>query len=272
MAGGLAYMTGPVGRPLRAGASIVDIGAATYGVVGILAALYRRPITGRGENIQAGLFETTVFWMNQHIARAQLSGETPLPFAGGKDGMGSVMGWGVYQLFPTRDGRDVFIAATANRHWELLCQVLGFDDWEHDPELDSNAKRAAHRMRIADRISAATAQQAYDDLTSRLDEAGVPYAPVNTPTDLVDDPHLEAREQWMSLDVPGFEGLKVPALPISMGESHNPVRLRPPALGEHTSEILASVGFNEAEIANLQANGVVRQTAKILDLEPEVAD
>ncbi|MFN0071452.1 MAG: CaiB/BaiF CoA transferase family protein, partial [Chloroflexota bacterium] len=199
MAGGLAYMTGPPGRPLRAGASIIDIGAATYGVVGILAALYKRQFTGQGEQIQSGLFETTVFWMNQHIARAQLSGQTPAPFAAGKDGMGSVMGWGVYQLFPTRDGRDVFIAATANRHWTRLCGVLGFDDWANHPDFDSNAKRAERRMAIAERIASVTVTCGFDELTARLEEADVPYAPVNTATDLVADPHLNGRGQWMPL-------------------------------------------------------------------------
>jgi crotonobetainyl-CoA:carnitine CoA-transferase CaiB-like acyl-CoA transferase len=267
MAGGLAYMTGPPGRPLRAGASIVDIGAATYGVVGILAAVYRRQVTGRGESIQSGLFETTVFWMNQHIARAQLSGKTPLPFAAGKDGMGSVMGWGVYQLFPTADGRDVFIAVTANRHWTKLCGVLGFSDWAEDTDFDSNTKRAQQGPMIADRIASVTKNYAFDELTRLLDEAEVPYAPVNTPSDLVQDPHLDGRGQWMPLDVPGHPDLKVPALPINMGETHFDVRRQPPRLGEHTDEILASVGYTPEEIDGLKEQQVVRRTDALLNVE-----
>jgi crotonobetainyl-CoA:carnitine CoA-transferase CaiB-like acyl-CoA transferase len=269
MAGGLAYMTGPPGRPLRAGASIIDIGAATYGVVGILAAVYRRQLTGRGESIQSGLFETTVFWMNQHIARTQLSGVTPAPFAAAKDSMGSVMGWGVYQLFPTRDGRDVFIAVTANRHWARLCEVLGFDDWARDSTFDSNTKRAQQRILIADRIASVTVNYGFDELTRMLDEAEVPYAPVNTPTDLVDDPQMNGRDHWMPLDVPGHPGLKVPALPMSMGDTRYEVRLQPPRLGEHTDEILESVGYAPEEIQALKSTGVVRRTDELLDVESE---
>jgi len=269
MAGGLAYMTGPPGRPLRAGASIVDIGAATYGVVGILAAVYRRQVTGRGESIQSGLFETTVFWMNQHIARTQLSGITPLPFAAPKDGMGSVMGWGVYQLFPTSDGRDVFIAVTANRHWARLCEVLGFSDWSKDPSFDSNTKRAEQRILIADRIASETVKYGFDELTRMLDEAEVPYAPVNTPADLVDDPQMDGRDHWMRLDVPGHPDLKVPALPMSMGDTRYQVRLQPPRLGEHTDEILSAIGYSPEEIAVLKNEQVVRRTDALLNVETE---
>lgn len=267
MAGGLAYMTGPPGRPLRAGASIIDIGAATYGVVGVLAALYRRGMTGRGEHVQSGLFETTVFWMNQHIARAQLTGKTPEPFAAGPTGMASVMGWGVYQLFPTRDSRDVFIAVTANRHWTRLCRVLGFDDWENDPELGSNRKRAGHRVRIAERIAAVVVRYTFDEITALLDEAEIPYAQVNTPTDLVDDPHLNGRGQWMPLDVPGYQGLKVPSLPMTVGDAHYQVRLQPPRLGEHTDDILTELGYSPVEVAELKSREVVLRSDRLLDTD-----
>src|SRR3954469_9890603 len=142
MAGGLAYLTGPKGQPLRAGASITDIGAATYGVVGILAALYRRQTTGEGENIESGLFETIVFWMNQHLARAQLTGKDPAPRGPGASGMARTMGWVVYQLFPTRDGQAVFIAVTSNRHWTKLCEVLSFNDWNASADFETHRKRS----------------------------------------------------------------------------------------------------------------------------------
>lgn len=269
MAGGLAYMTGPPGQPLRAGASIIDIGAATYGLVGVLAALYRRQQTGLGEHIESGLFETTVFWMNQFIARAQLTGQTPAPFASAPGTMGGFMGWGVYQLFPTSEGREVFIAVTANRHWTRLCRVLGFDDWAEDPAFDNNRKRSAQRPRIAERIAEAVRQFTFDEITARLDEAEVPYAQVNTPADLVNDPHLNGREQWMPLDVPGYAGLKVPSLPMAIGEHRYEVRLQPPALGEHTDTILAELGYSSAQIEELKSNRAALQSDRLLEIDSE---
>ena len=143
MMGSMAYMTGPAGRPLRAGSSVIDIGAATYGVLATLAALVDRQRTGRGQRIQSGLFESTVWFVAQHVAQASLNGESPVPMP--ERGMGSRLGWGVYRLFTTADDRQVFIAITSNGHWQRFCTEFGLADLAADPDLDSNAKRAANR-------------------------------------------------------------------------------------------------------------------------------
>lgn len=264
MAGGLAYMTGPPGQPLRAGASIVDIGAATYGVVGVLAALYQRQQTGRGQQVRAGLFETTVFWVGQHITGTQLSGRVPEPMS--VYSMGRNMGWGVYQLFPTRDGRQLFIAATSNRHWERLCQELGLTDLGNDPNLNTNAKRVAQRPMLADRIAAVTRQMNYDDLVTRLTEAGIPHAPLNTPTDLLDDPHLQAGRRLLPVDVPDHPGLLAPTLPVLVGDTEYTVRRPPPFLGEHTDEVLREAGYAPAELTDLENRGVIRHQGGMLQV------
>ena len=190
MGGGLAYLTGFKDQPMRAGASITDIGAATYGVIGILAALYRRETTGEGDNIEAGLYETVVFWISQYVFGAQMNGVDPPPRGSRSSGMGANMGWGVYRLFPTKSGRQIFIAVTGNRHWTGLCDALGFADWRDSTEFNSNRKRGAHKPRIDERMAEAVAQLDYDDIAERLYKALVPFSPVNTPLDLVNEKHM----------------------------------------------------------------------------------
>src|SRR6266446_6429384 len=139
MSAGLAYMTGPKGQPMRAGASIVDVGAAAYGVIAVLAALQQRARTGLGQRITSGLFETTVFWVGQWLAQYGATGEPSVPLPELKQG--TRMGWGIYQLFTAADGEDVFIGVTSNAHWERFCKEFALDDLLADERLDDNAKR-----------------------------------------------------------------------------------------------------------------------------------
>lgn len=267
MAGGLAFLTGFENQPMRAGASITDIGAATYGVMGILAALYRRERTGVGECIESGLFETVVFWISQYITSAQMTGQNPSPRGTQASGMGKAMGWGVYQLFPTRDGTPVFIAVTGNRHWAGLCDTLGFDDWKHAPEFNNNRKRTAEKRRIAERIQAAVQQLSYDDITARLYKALVPYAPVGTPLELTNERHLNEAGRWLTLKV-GDKQFKTPKLPIAMrGTRDFELAHQPACLGEHTDAILETLGYGANDIAALKAEGVVLRSNRMLNID-----
>jgi len=267
MAGGLAYLTGLKDQPMRAGASITDIGAATYGVIGIIAALYRRERTGEGDCIQAGLYETIVFWVSQYITTAQLTGENPLPRGDRTSTMGTYMGWGVYQLFPTRGGKQIFIAVTGNRHWAGLCDALGFDDWKHSPEFNSNRKRGERKPLIAERIKETVEKLDYDDVAERLYKALVPYSPVNTPLDLVEERQMNEGRRWMHLKV-GDECFKLPKIPVDMRRTADfEVREQPGCLGEHTDAILGSLGYSAAEIERLKAERVVLRSDQMLNTE-----
>ena len=267
MAGGLAYLTGYKDQPMRAGASITDIGAATYGIIGILSALYRREQTGVGDEIQAGLYETIVFWVSQYITTVQLTGVNPQPRGSRTSAMGQYMGWGVYQLFPTKDGRQIFIAVTGNRHWAGLCDALGFDDWKQDPELNSNHKRGMQKPRIAERITQAVERLTYDEVAERLYKTLVPYAPVNTPLDLVEERQMNEGKRWLHLNV-GAEHFKLPKLPISMGMTADfSVREQPGCLGQHTDAILAALGYSESEIEALKSDRVVLRSDRMLNIE-----
>ncbi len=268
MAGGLAYLTGLKDQPMRAGASITDIGAATYGVIGIISALYRRERTGEGDCIEAGLYETIVFWISQYITGAQLTGANAPPRGARASGMGATMGWGVYQLFPTKDGKQVFIAVTGNRHWHGLCDTLGFDDWRNSPEFNSNRKRGARKPEIAERVKHAVAEFTYDEIAARLYKALVPYSPVNTPLDLIEEKHLNEAHRWMHLKV-GDKQFKLPKLPIAMGRTAEfEVREQPGCLGEHTDSILATLGYSEQEIQTLKTEQVVLRSDRMLNIEP----
>lgn len=267
MAGGLAYLTGLEGKPMRAGASITDIGAATYGVIGLLAALYRREQTGEGDRIEAGLYETIVFWISQYITSAQVKGQNPPSRGLRESGMGGNMGWGVYQLFATSDGRQVFIAVTGNRHWTGLCDALGFADWRDSAEFNNNRKRTANKPRIAERVAAAVRQLSYEEVTARLYKALVPYAPVNTPMDLIEERQMNEGGRWLHLNVPGRR-LKVPKLPLSMGATEDfEARRDPAALGADTDAILAGLGYAPADIEALKAEKIVLRSEKMLNIE-----
>jgi crotonobetainyl-CoA:carnitine CoA-transferase CaiB-like acyl-CoA transferase len=257
MMGGLAFMTGPPGRPLRAGASIIDIGAATYGVIGILAALYRRRETGRGQMLTAGLFETTVFWVGQWIARAAATGQPSRPMA--EVGQSLRMGWGIFHLFATADDEQVFIGVTSNAHWERFCAAFGLQPLFADERLSTNEKRVDAQAWMLPLVREAVARLGSAELQRTLERAGVPYAPLRRPDQLLDDPHL--KESGQLLPVPMDDGRigYLPKLPIASDAYDFTVRLPPPRLGEHTREVLAEAGLAATEIDALIAAKVVFQ-------------
>jgi crotonobetainyl-CoA:carnitine CoA-transferase CaiB-like acyl-CoA transferase len=267
MMGSMAYMTGPLGTPLRSGPSVIDIGAATYGVLATVAALYDRQRTGRGQHIQAGLFETTVFLSAQHVAQAAITGQAPVPMP--SRGMGSRLGWGVYQLFTTRDERQVFIAITSNVHWERFCTALELLDLRDDPDLDSNPKRCQHRPRLIPRIEAVVRMLTSAELVGKLEAARVPYAPVNTPLDVLDDPHLLASGILHPVRTEDGQTLQLPGLPVASDAFQPEPRYDPPAIGQQTCEILAELGYPEEEIGRLLDARVVRADGPMLTTSSE---
>jgi crotonobetainyl-CoA:carnitine CoA-transferase CaiB-like acyl-CoA transferase len=257
MMGGLAFMTGPPGRPLRAGASIIDIGAATYGVIGILAALCRRGETGRGQMITSGLYETTVFWVGQWMARAVATGQPSRPMA--EIGQSVRMGWGIFHLFATADDEQVFIGVTSNAHWDRFCAEFGLQALFADERLASNEKRVAAQEWMLPLLREAIARFPSAELQRKLEVASVPYAPLRRPDQLLDDPHLKESRQLLPVPMEDGRIGNLPKLPFTSSAYDFAVRLPPPKLGEHTREVLREAGLPAAEIDALIADKVVLQ-------------
>jgi crotonobetainyl-CoA:carnitine CoA-transferase CaiB-like acyl-CoA transferase len=256
MSAGLAFMTGPRGQPMRAGASIVDVGAAAYGVIAVLAALQQRARTGLGQKITSGLYETTVFWVAQWLASHAVTGEPSVPLPELKQG--TRMGWGVYQLFTAADGEEVFIGITSNRHWERFCTAFALHDLLADERLADNARRVAARGWLPDRVAEEMRRYSSAELAERLERARVPFAPLRRPDQLVDDPHLNASHQFVATPLPDGRTAKLPKLPVRSTAYELGLRRPPPATGEHTRAVLEELGLSTDEIDALAAHGVIR--------------
>jgi crotonobetainyl-CoA:carnitine CoA-transferase CaiB-like acyl-CoA transferase len=249
--GGLAYMTGPPGRPLRAGTSIIDIMGGTFGVVAILAALQERARTGKGQLVKSALFESTIFLMGQHMAGSAITGEKVPPMTARRGA------WGVYETFGSADGEQVFVGVTSNRHWERFCDVFERPDLLADARLDTNEKRVAERAWLIPTVAEIMKRHDKAEIVRRCEAAGIPFAPVVTVEELFDDPHLNASGALVEVDLPRAGPTKLPRLPIEMDDHEFGLERQPPRLGEHTREILTDLGFAEAEIDELARRAIV---------------
>ena len=255
MSAGLAYMTGPKGKPMRAGASVVDVGAAAYGVIAVLAALQQRARTGVGQKITSGLYETTVFLVGQWLASFGATGEPSVPMP--EIRQGTRMGWGIYQLFTAADDEQVFIGITSNGHWERFCKEFALDDLLADETLNDNSKRVAARGWLPGRIAEEMRRYSSAELLTRLERARVPFAPLRRPDQLVDDPHLLAANQFVDTPLPGGKTAKLPKLPVKSTAYELELRRRAPMLGEHTREVLLEYGLSQDEIDALASRRVI---------------
>jgi len=231
MMSGLAYMTGPPGRPLRAGAPINDMMGGAFGAIGILAALRQRESTGRGQSIQAGLFETAAYFVSTHMLQQQITGVAPPSMAAGR------RAWGVYDVFEASDGVQLFIGVVTDRQWQIFTDVLG-EDVLRDPSWASNALRAADRDRLIPLIQSLVGARPVAALEAMCEAAGLPFARINQPGDLYDDPHLRASGGLLAMTLPDGTEVEVPALPIQFGSGRLGVRRNPPGVGADTVEII----------------------------------
>ena len=252
MMGGLSYMTGPQGRPLRAGTSVNDIMGGMFGAIGVLAALRERDRTGKGQEIQSALFENCVFLCAQHMQQYAMTGEAPPPMPS------RVSAWSVYDVFDLADGEQLFIGAVSDKQFRTLCDVLQRPDLASDPTYATNALRVAARPQLIAKLNEIVKHRKKDELSAKLEAAGLPYAPIMRPEQLLDDPHL--RESGGLVDMPTDDGGCAPAvlLPLSLAGHRLGVRSPLPRVGEHNDEILGhlSRSYNDASATSMRkANG-----------------
>ena len=236
MMGGLAYMTGPPGRPLRAGASVIDITGGMFGVIGILAAVERRHRTGLGAKIKCALYETTAFLVGQHMAQMAVTGHAPAPMPE------RLSAWAIYDVFETREpGEQLFIGVVSDAQWGLFCQAFGLDGFAADPTLATNNQRVAARGTLLPPIRALFQGIERCALVSRLEAIGLPFAPIVRPDELFDDPHLNESGGLMSLTVAG-QNTRLPGLPIEFDGARAPLRHDVPTADADRAEILRELG------------------------------
>lgn len=232
MMGGLSYMTGPVGRPLRAGTSVNDIMGGMFGAIGVLAALRERDTTGRGQEIQSALFENCVFLSGQHMQQYAMTKEPPPPMPS------RVSAWSVYDVFTLADDEQLFIGAVSDKQFITLCDVLERPDLAAEPQFANNALRVAVRPELLIRLGEILKHHRADELSLKLEAAGIPYAPIMRPDQLLDDPHLKASGGLVPMETEDGT-TDVVLLPLLMGGRRPGVRQALARVGEHTQEILA---------------------------------
>ncbi len=249
MMGGLAYMTGPPGRPLRAGSSVIDVTGGMFGVIGILAALEERHRTGRGQKVVASLFETTIYLVGQHMAQFAVTGKAAAPMPA------RISAWAIYDVFETRD-EPVFIGVVSDVLWQKFCALFELHDLWADESLRTNNQRVLARDRILPQVRQLIASMTRDEIVAKLEGTGLPFAPIARPEDMFDDPQLaEGGLEPVVLDT--GEETRLPTIPLQMGGLRPGAPVMLPTPGADSRTVLAALGYPSERIDTLVAQGAV---------------
>ena len=251
MMGGLAYMTGRPGDPLRAGTSVNDIMGGMFGAIGAMAALMQRANTGRGQQVQSALYENNVFLVAQHMMQFAATGRPAAPMPG------RISAWGVYDVFTVRDGEQIFLAAVSDTQWNAFCVAFGYVDFQDDKRLKTNNDRVQAREWLMPILRERMAAYSAAELSAIFEKSALPFAPITRPDELFDDRHLNQTGGLAPLTLPDGKETKVPLLPLMLGGERLGVRLQPPKLGEHTTQLLAELGYSSTQIDAMAASKVI---------------
>jgi crotonobetainyl-CoA:carnitine CoA-transferase CaiB-like acyl-CoA transferase len=251
MMGGLAYMTGRPGDPLRAGSSVNDIMGGMFGAIGAMAALTQRAQTGKGQEVQSALFENNIFLVAQHMLQFAVTGKAAAPMPE------RISPWGIYDVFSVKNGEQIFLAVVGDGQWKTFCEAFGYADLFADPRVTTNNDRVLARGWLIPELRQRLVQFSRAELSQRIEQVGLPFAPITDPQYLFDDPHLLQTGGLAPLTLPDGRDTQVPLLPITLDGERLGVRLDPPKLGEHTDALLQALGYDAAHIGQLRADGVV---------------
>ena len=255
MMGGLAYMTGRPGDPLRAGTSVNDIMGGMFGAIGTLGALIQRGITGKGQEVQSALFENNVFLVGQHMLQYAITGQAAAPMPE------RISAWAVYDVFTVKDGEQIFLAAVSDAQWAIFCDLLGFADLKANPAYSNNNDRVRLRASLLPILRERLAPYAANELAAKFEKVGLPFAPIRKPEELFDDEHLLATGGLADITLPDGERAgqiaQTTLFPFTLDGQRLGVRLQPPTMGQHSVELLDALGYSSTEIDALRQCGAV---------------
>jgi formyl-CoA transferase len=248
--GGLMSITGlpdgvPGGGPMRVGVAVVDLFTGMYTAVAILAALYRREKTGEGATIDMALFDTQLAMLANQASNALISGKDP-PRQGNTHP--NIV---PYQPFDTAD-QPIIIAIGNDRQFARLAAICGHPEWAKDERFASNGARVANRDEMVRLVSEAIAQRPASEWLETFERAGIPAGPINRITQALAD--VQAQHRQMVRTIAGVPSV---GSPIRLDHARLDSDLPPPALGQHTGEVLAQLGLKPEDMAALQSAGVI---------------
>lgn len=249
MMGGLAYMTGRQGDPLRAGSSVNDIMGGIFGAIGVMAALAEREKTGVGKTIQSSLFENNIFLVAQHMMQYLVTGKPADPMPS------RISAWGIYDIFSTQDGDQIFLGVVSDTQWEIFCKKFQLDDLWADARLSTNNGRVKARDWLIPHLRERLGTLSAGELARQFEQAGLPFAPITAPHELLDDPHLIASGGLVPMRLPDGEragqSVLTALLPLMLNSERLPKRMDPPTIGQHNQELLRELGYSESKIRQL---------------------
>jgi crotonobetainyl-CoA:carnitine CoA-transferase CaiB-like acyl-CoA transferase len=252
MMGGLAYMTGPPGRPLRAGTSVIDVTGGMFGVIGVLAALEERHRTGRGQKVASSLFETTVYLVGQHMAQKAVTGQAarPMPVR--------ISAWAIYDVFETRDDEQVFVGVVSDSLWEKFCAAFELTELGADPRYRTNSQRVQARDTLLPQVRELFKGYTKAALVEKLERTGLPFAPIGRPEDMFDDPHLNASGGLGDVTLPDGTRTRLPLLPVELDGRRPTQGGNLAGIGAHTREVLRGLGVGDDELETLAAGKAIQ--------------
>lgn len=250
---GLLAATGEEGRPpVRVGASLIDYGTGLYTAFAVMAALRHKEKTGQGQWIDASLLDTAVSFMNYWITLYSVNGENP-PRVGSGHAMAVP-----YQVFESKD-LPVFVGIANEKNFMEFCSAFKCEDLAKAPRFMSNENRCKNRGVLVPLLQNAMKQFTRQEILEKMTAAGIPSAPVLTVGEMIEDPHVKARNMIVDVAHPGVGKIKIPNMPFRMSETPGTIRRTMPELGEHTLEILKEMGYTEEQSRKMLEEKVVLQ-------------
>jgi len=259
MMAGLAYMTGPKNRPLRAGSSVNDIMGGMFGAIGVLAALYERQQTGKGKDIQSALYENCVLLAAQHMQQYEITGKAAEPMPN------RISAWAIYDVFEFANHEQLFVAATGDEQWKVLCNILNLNDLLLDQSLQTNNDRVKQRPFLLEYFGKIFKEMDAHSFAEILEKNQIPFAPIRKPEELFNDIHLNKSGGLAQLQLEDNTFTNMPLLPITLNGQRLKPRQAIPRIGEHTYQILQDLGYSNAQIQHLIDAQVLRNDSRDSD-------